>query len=58
MSNSSMDWEQIVRENAREMLRLALRIVGSSADGRYEVLYGDLRAETVTAERLHTLEGK
>ena len=40
------------------MLRLALRIVGSSADGRYEVLYGDLRAETVTAERLHTLEGK
>jgi outer membrane lipoprotein-sorting protein len=27
-------------------------------DGRYEVIFGDLRAETVTAERLHTLEGK
>ena len=32
MSSSSMDWEQIVRENAREMLRLALRIVASAAD--------------------------
>jgi len=27
-----MDWDQIVRENTREMLRLAMRIVGSSAD--------------------------
>ena len=27
-------------------------------DGRYEVLFGDLRAETVTAERLRGLEGK
>jgi RNA polymerase sigma-70 factor, ECF subfamily len=32
MRDNSMDWEQIVRENAREMLRLAMRIVGSSAD--------------------------
>jgi hypothetical protein len=27
-------------------------------DGRYEVIFGDLRAEAVTAERLHALEGK
>jgi hypothetical protein len=27
-------------------------------DGKYEVIFGDLRAETVTAERLHALEGK
>jgi len=27
-------------------------------DGRYEVILGDLRAETVTAERLRALEGK
>ena len=27
-------------------------------DGRYEVIFGDLRAETVTAEKLHTLEEK
>ncbi len=27
-----MDWDQIVREHARDMLRLAMRIVGSSAD--------------------------
>jgi outer membrane lipoprotein-sorting protein len=27
-------------------------------DGRYEVIFGDLRAETVTAERLWALEGK
>jgi outer membrane lipoprotein-sorting protein len=26
-------------------------------DGRYEVIFGDLRAETVTAERLRALEG-
>jgi outer membrane lipoprotein-sorting protein len=27
-------------------------------DGQYEVIFGDLRAETVTAEKLHELEGK
>jgi hypothetical protein len=27
-------------------------------DGRYEVIFGDLRAETVTADRLHALEEK
>jgi outer membrane lipoprotein-sorting protein len=27
-------------------------------DGKYEVIFGDLRSETVTAERLHALEGK
>jgi outer membrane lipoprotein-sorting protein len=27
-------------------------------DGRYQVLFGDLRSETVTAERLRALEGK
>jgi len=27
-------------------------------DGRYEVILGDLRSETMTAERLHALEGK
>lgn len=27
-------------------------------DGRYQVIFGDLRSETVTAERLHALEGK
>ena len=27
-------------------------------DGRYEVIFGDLRSETVTAERLRVLEGK
>jgi hypothetical protein len=27
-------------------------------DGRYEVIFGDLRAETVAAERLRVLEGK
>ena len=26
-------------------------------DGRYEVIFGDLRSETVTAKRLHALEG-
>jgi hypothetical protein len=26
-------------------------------DGRYQVIFGDLRAETVTAQRLHELEG-
>ena len=27
-------------------------------DGQYEVIFGDLRAETATAERLRALEGK
>ena len=27
-------------------------------DGRYETIFGDLRVETVTAERLHALKGK
>jgi hypothetical protein len=27
-------------------------------DGRYEILFGDLRSETATAERLRALEGK
>jgi hypothetical protein len=27
-------------------------------DGKYEVIYGNLRSETVTAERLRELEGK
>lgn len=27
-------------------------------DGRYQIIFGDLRAEIVTAERLHALEGK
>jgi hypothetical protein len=27
-------------------------------DGRYEVIFGDLRAETVTAKRLRELEAK
>ncbi len=27
-------------------------------DGQYEVIFGDLRAETVTADRVRTLEGK
>ena len=32
MSDSSTNWEQIVRENAKGMLRLAIRIVNSPAD--------------------------
>jgi RNA polymerase sigma-70 factor, ECF subfamily len=44
MSHSSMDWEQIVRENAREMLRLAMRIVGSSADAEELVQDAFLKA--------------
>ena len=27
-------------------------------DGRYEIIFGDLSAETVTADRLRALEGK
>jgi len=37
MSNGGMDWERIVRENGRGMLRLAIRIVGSS-DSAEEVV--------------------
>jgi RNA polymerase sigma-70 factor, ECF subfamily len=44
MSDSSKDWEQIVRENARMMLRLAMRIVGSSADAEELVQDAFLRA--------------
>ena len=44
MSDSSMDWEQIVRENARGMLRLAIRIVGSSADAEELVQEAFLKA--------------
>jgi RNA polymerase sigma-70 factor, ECF subfamily len=44
MSNSSTDWEQIVRGNAREMLRVALRITGSSADAEELVQEAFLKA--------------
>ena len=44
MSDSSMDWEQIVHENARAMLRLAMRIVGSSADAEELVQEAFLKA--------------
>jgi hypothetical protein len=27
-------------------------------DGRYEAIFGDLHYETMTAEKLHSLEGK
>jgi outer membrane lipoprotein-sorting protein len=40
------------RDKDRVLLRWKLD------DGRYEVIFGDLRAETATAERLRTLEGK
>jgi RNA polymerase sigma-70 factor (ECF subfamily) len=39
-----MNWDQIVREHAREMLRLALRIVGSSADAEELVQDAFLKA--------------
>lgn len=39
-----MDWDQIVRDNARPMLRLAMRIVGSSADAEQLVQDAFLRA--------------
>jgi RNA polymerase sigma-70 factor, ECF subfamily len=41
---NAMDWDQIVRENAREMLRLAMRIVGSSADAEELVQEAFLKA--------------
>ncbi len=43
-----------VRPNDKDRVLLRWKL----DDGRYEVLFGDLRAETVTAERLHDLEGK
>ena len=39
-----MDWNQIVRENAKEMLRLAMRIVGSAADAEELVQEAFLKA--------------
>jgi RNA polymerase sigma-70 factor (ECF subfamily) len=39
-----MDWDQIVREHARDMLLLALRIVGSSADAEELVQEAFLKA--------------
>jgi len=39
-----MDWDQIVRENARGMLRLAMRIVASSADAEELVQDAFLKA--------------
>jgi RNA polymerase sigma-70 factor, ECF subfamily len=44
MSDSSIQWEPIVRENARAMLRLAQRIVGSSADAEELVQEAFLKA--------------
>ena len=44
MSDSSMDWEQIVRENAKAMLRLAIRIVSSSDDAEELVQEAFLKA--------------
>jgi RNA polymerase sigma-70 factor (ECF subfamily) len=39
-----VNWEQIVRENARPMLRLALRVVGSSAEAEELVQDAFLKA--------------
>ena len=39
-----MDWDQIVRENASGMLRLAVRIVASSADAEELVQDAFLKA--------------
>ena len=44
MSDSTMDWEQMVRENARAMLRLAMRVVGSSAEAEELVQEAFLKA--------------
>jgi RNA polymerase sigma-70 factor (ECF subfamily) len=44
MTDSPTDWERIVRENARAMLRLAIRIVGSSADAEELVQDAFLKA--------------
>ncbi len=40
------------KDSAKILLRWRLE------DGRYQVIYGDLRAEAVTAQRLRTLEAK
>jgi RNA polymerase sigma-70 factor, ECF subfamily len=39
-----MDWNQIVRDNAKEMLRLAMRIAGSAADAEELVQEAFLKA--------------
>jgi RNA polymerase sigma-70 factor, ECF subfamily len=44
MSNGGMDWERIVCENGRAMLRLAIRIVGSSASAEEVVQDAFLKA--------------
>jgi RNA polymerase sigma-70 factor (ECF subfamily) len=44
MGGSTMDWDQIVRENAREMLRVAMRIAGPSADAEELVQEAFLKA--------------
>ena len=44
MRGSAMDWDQIVRENASGMLRLAVRIVASSADAEELVQDAFLKA--------------
>jgi RNA polymerase sigma-70 factor, ECF subfamily len=44
MSDRTMDWERIVRENAREMLCLAMRVVGNSADAEELVQEAFLKA--------------
>jgi hypothetical protein len=43
-----------VKPNDKEKVLLRWKL----DDGRYEVIFGDLRAETVMAEQLHSLEGK
>jgi hypothetical protein len=45
---------QTVGPNDKDKVLLRWRL----DDGRYEVIFGDLRAETVTADRLPALEGK
>jgi RNA polymerase sigma-70 factor, ECF subfamily len=58
MSDSSIDWEQIVRENARGMLRLAIRIVGSSADAEELVQDAFLNAyQYQPREKVHNWGG-
>ena len=44
MRGRAMDWNQIVRENAKGMLRLAMRIVGSAADAEELVQEAFLKA--------------
>jgi outer membrane lipoprotein-sorting protein len=45
---------QTVTSNDKDKVLLRWKL----GDGRYEVIYGDLRDETVSAERLRELEGK